>query len=223
MKAIPTTGHQAMERAQAPSPNVVSPSTQAPVRADPAESPGAQDVSTLFRAHAGFIASFLRRLGAPAPDVDDLVQEVFLVAHRKGGYQPGTGQPRTWLAAIALRVASTGRRSRGRRREDPLAEVGGSEQASDDPARTLEARRALERVQRALDSLELDQRAAFVLYELEGQSCESIAAAFEVPIGTIYSRLHHARKRFLDAHAQLLREEAASAADKLSTRLAEGL
>lgn len=39
----------------------------------------------LFRRYAPFIASFLRRLGVPAVDLDDSVQEVFVVAHRKGG------------------------------------------------------------------------------------------------------------------------------------------
>ena len=73
----------------------------------------------------------------------------------------------------------------------------------DDPGEALELRRALERVQRALDTLDIDHRATFVLYELEGQSCEAIAASFGVPIGTVYSRLHHARKRFTGAYAEL--------------------
>lgn len=164
---------------------------------------GCIDVQALFRAHALFVASFLRRLGTPGSEVDDLVQEVFLIAHRKGGYTPGAGQPRSWLGAIALRVASTSKRTRGRRREDPIDESLPLAAAPHDVAAALETQRALQRVQQALDGLELEQRAAFVLYEFEGEGCDSIAASLGVPVGTVYSRLHHARRRFLDAYAAL--------------------
>jgi RNA polymerase sigma-70 factor, ECF subfamily len=167
------------------------------------QSGGRLDAQALFRAHAPFVASFLHRLGTPRADVDDLVQEVFLVAHRKGGYVPGPARPRTWLAAIAVRVAHAGHRARARLHE---AVDDGALQAavSDaDPAEAADARRSLVRVQRALETLDLEHRAAFVLYELEGESCESIADSFGVPVGTVYSRLHHARKRFLDAYASL--------------------
>jgi RNA polymerase sigma-70 factor, ECF subfamily len=164
---------------------------------------GRLDAQALFRAHAVFVASFLQRIGAPAADVDDLVQEVFLVVHRKGGYVPGAGRPRTWLAAIALRVASTGRRTRGRRREQPGEDALLAVSSSATPEAELEAQRALARMQRALDGLDLEHRAAFVLYELDGESCEAIASAFGVPVGTIYSRLHHARRRFTSAYAAL--------------------
>ena len=72
-------------------------------------------VEDLFRAHASFVAAFLGRLGTPAAEIDDLVQEVFLVVHRKGGYEMGPAQPRSWLGAIAIRVASSRRRNAGRR------------------------------------------------------------------------------------------------------------
>jgi RNA polymerase sigma-70 factor, ECF subfamily len=168
---------------------------------------GRVDAAALFRAHAQFVAAFLRRLGTPQSDLDDRVQEVFLVVHRKGGYVPGAGQPRTWLAAIALRVASSGRRSVARRREAPEA-AGPRAEASTgpDPDDALEARRALVRVQQALETLDLEHRAAFVLYELDGEACSEIALSFGVPVGTIYSRLHHARRRFLERYAMLTQE-----------------
>lgn len=162
---------------------------------------GRLDAQALFRAHAVFVASFLQRLGTPTAEVDDLVQEVFLVVHRKGGYVPGAGQPRTWLAAIALRVASTNRRSRGRRREQPDDDAVLTASAAEDPDAKLDARLSLARVQRALEGLDIEHRATFVLYELNGESCEAIAASFGIPVGTVYSRLHHARRRFLSAYA----------------------
>jgi RNA polymerase sigma-70 factor (ECF subfamily) len=161
------------------------------------------DVEALYRLHAPFVAGFVRRLGIGTGEVDDVVQEVFLIVHRKGGYRPGPATPRSWLGAIALRAASNARRARGRRREAPDAELVATSGSEASPARTLEDRQALGRVERALDTLDLEHRAVFVLFELEGESCAVIAEALGVPTGTVYSRLHNARKRFLAAHAAL--------------------
>ena len=189
------------------------------VSSDQAQAAGRHmDVEALFRAHAPFVAGFLARLGVPQADVDDRVQEVFLVAHRKGGYTPGQGHPRTWLGAIAVRVASTARRTLARKREDGGDALGGFSVEGPSPMEAFEHRRALERVQRALDSLDTEHRAVFVLYELEGQSCEAIARSFDIPVGTVYSRLHHARRRFQQLYARLQPAEDAM----LQPRAAEG-
>jgi RNA polymerase sigma-70 factor (ECF subfamily) len=173
------------------------------------EQPEHLDAETLFRRHADFVAGFVHRLGVPAPELDDVLQEVFLVAHRRGGFrQLGAARPTTWLAEIAIRVASASRRRKRRSRED--ADMKGvSHAASDDvgAVRVLEANEAMQRVQRALDSLDEDKRAAFVLYELEGESCAAIAAGLGIPVGTVYSRLHKARQEFVRAHERLLRRE----------------
>ncbi|HET8939844.1 MAG TPA: RNA polymerase sigma factor [Polyangiales bacterium] len=160
----------------------------------------------LFRAYAGFIAGFLVRMGVPFAELDDLVQEVFLVALRKGGYYRGPAQPRTWLSAIALRVAQASRRTRNTRnmRETPDSDaLDLLPLAASDEGERLDARRRVQKVQHALSSLADEHRAAFLLYELEGESCESIAAAWNVPVGTVYSRLHYARRRFLQAYNAL--------------------
>lgn len=163
----------------------------------------------LFRAHAAFIANFLLHLGVLQRDLDDLVQDVFMTVHRKGGYTVGPAQPRTWLAAIALRVAQNSRRAQ--RRGELFAARLGEELVPpvSDPAQQVELQRQLARVQRALEQLPFQQRAAFVLYELEGESCESIAASWQVPVGTIYSRLHHARRAFMQAYAPTAESSAA--------------
>jgi RNA polymerase sigma-70 factor, ECF subfamily len=162
------------------------------------------DAESLFRVHAGFIASFLLRLGVARVELDDMVQEVFLLAHRKGGYMPGPAKPRTWLCAIALRMARQGRRvaSTRRVRLDEQAVLEAASGAGD-PAHALEMQELLSRVGLALESLDLEHRLAFLLYEVEGESCPEIAAVAGVPVGTIYSRLHHARRRFHAAYAEL--------------------
>lgn len=150
---------------------------------------------TMFRRHAQFVARFLFRLGVPASEVDDVVQEVFYVVHKNGGFTPTEAKPTTYLAAIAVRAASTHRRKRQRHAhepEDAMASMAGR----DDPQGAVEANESLAMVQSALESLDEGRRAVFVLYEIEGHSGEEIAAALDIAVGTVYSRLHKARKLF---------------------------
>lgn len=174
------------------------------VPTNPAPSGSRIPAEALFRAHAAFVAGFVARLGVAREEVDDVVQEVFLTAHRLGGFDPGPARPTTWLAEIALRTVSTQRRANRRRR---TTSDDGALDAAVSPGRTpleaAEQRAALERVERALASLDVDRRAVFILFELEGEPCEAIAAAFGVPVGTVHSRLHTARKAFFAAYARL--------------------
>lgn len=168
----------------------------------------AVDAGRLFREHGAFASRFLARMGVAAQDLEDALQEVFLVAHRRGGFVPGGAGPTTWLAEIALRVASQRRRTERRRPEDAdpavLARIAGSDRS---PAEALQLAERLARVQQALDRLDLEHRAVFVLFEIEGQDCSAIAAGLGIPIGTVHSRLHHARRSFEKAHAQLSARE----------------
>jgi RNA polymerase sigma-70 factor (ECF subfamily) len=63
-------------------------------------------------------------------------------------------------------------------------------------------------VGRALETLSLEHRAVFILFEMEEESCESIADGLGIPIGTVYSRLHAARDRFRKAYGRLTPEPA---------------
>lgn len=166
------------------------------------------DAGELFRRHASFVANFLARLGVDRAELDDVVQEVFMVAHRRGGFCPGPARPTTWLADIALKVNAN--RVRKRRRAPVRAQDDAVERAADDrvsPAEAVDHRRSIDRVQQALDALDPDRRAVLVLFELEGESCESIAAGLGIPVGTVYSRLHTARRKFRKAHERLLARE----------------
>ncbi|MCB9615158.1 MAG: RNA polymerase sigma factor [Sandaracinus sp.] len=162
-----------------------------------------QTAGELYRAHASFVAGFLLRLGVPRDEMEDVLQDVFVVAHQRGGFSPGLAKPTTWLAEIALRVWSNRKRSSRRRPTEPVENLESRLQAGDDPEQTLRRRQALERVQRCLEGLDLDHRAVFVLFELEGESCADIARALNVPLGTVHRRLHVARGRFQEAYAKL--------------------
>jgi len=171
------------------------------------------DAGTLFRRHAGFVANFVARLGVPRAELDDVVQEVFMVAHRRGGFVPGAARPTTWLADIALKLNANRVRKHRRARVTAQGEVVERAEATEaSPAEALDHRRSIDRVQLALDALDPERRAVFVLFELEGEPCDAIAAGLGVPVGTVYSRLHTARRKFRKAHDRLLaRERPASA------------
>ena len=178
------------------------------------ESMPSVSAEALFRDHSAFVACFLRRLGAAPDEIDDLVQDVFLVAHRRGGFTLGVAHPRTWLAEIGLRLVSSARRKSIPRRTAPTAaEIVASVPATTaSPFETVAAGQALQRVQQAIDTMDLDHRTVFLLYELEGDSCESISAAMRIPLGTVHSRLHTARRSFRAAYERLNRQPSPSSA-----------
>lgn len=130
-------------------------------------------------------------LGVPAADAEDLCQEVMVVVHRR--LRDFDGQSlRAWLYGICLRVASDYRRSARVRREkatDVLPErVVEPTQLAD-----VDARRAEDKLKRALDALDDDKRAVFVLFEVEQLTLREISEAVGAPVQTVYSRLQVAR------------------------------
>jgi RNA polymerase sigma-70 factor (ECF subfamily) len=157
----------------------------------------------VYEAHKGFVWACLQRFGAPSSELEDLFQEVFLVVHRKlSSFEPGAPM-RPWLFGIALRVASNHRRRAYRRWELSSDELVGAAPAEHDSPETnaasMQARRALNAI---LGGLPLEKRAVFVMFEIEGKSCDEIATELGVPVGTVYSRLHAARDSFAKALRQ---------------------
>lgn len=156
-----------------------------------------QRLAYLFEEHAGFVARTLRRLGIPDDDVEDGLQEVFLIAQSKLD-QIQLGKERSFLFGIARRRASTLRRSRdrsSRRAEESLHDVATLERAPDMAEQTeqLQARAMLDEV---LDQLPFDLRTVLVLHELEEMESSEIAQLLDIPQGTVASRLRRAREKF---------------------------
>ncbi len=140
-----------------------------------------------------------RRLGVPEADVDDAVQQVFLVAARRE-IQPGA--ERSFLFATALRVASHARRTLRRRRESG-DEPPDQTDATPSPEDLVDQRRARALLDEVLESLPLDVRAVFVLFELEELTVVEIAAMLGIPSGTASSRLRRGREMFQQAVARV--------------------
>jgi RNA polymerase sigma-70 factor (ECF subfamily) len=155
----------------------------------------ARTTDMLFRDHAPQVARLLRKCGVLADELDDAVQEVFLVAHRRGGYEPGAALPFTWLGEIAIRVAFAYRRKRRARAiehvDAPAVRRAPSYRT---PMQDLEAGEMVRLMQAALLALAPEKRDVFISCEIDGRSCETVARDMGIPVGTVYSRLHAARK-----------------------------
>ena len=156
--------------------------------------------------HGEFVWRTLHRMGVRPPHVEDVYQEVFLVVHRKLRSFTGQSALTTWLYEVCFRVAAGYRRRAHFRREQLVSDWSELEQlssTSSSPERQLVAARQAKQLERILDELPLEYRVVFVMFELEGMSSEQIAESVGAPLGTVYSRLYRARKRFARALAKL--------------------
>ena len=162
-------------------------------------------VEDVYREHFGLVWRSLRHLGVAESDVEDGVQDVFVVVHAKLGTFEHRAQLTTWIYGICIHVAQARRRRAHMRRELPTdpqdMPVDEAEGIRADDA--YERREAEDMLDAILDTLPIEQRAVFTLFELEGRTCEEIAQLCAIPIGTVYSRLRLAREAFKRASARL--------------------
>jgi RNA polymerase sigma-70 factor, ECF subfamily len=158
----------------------------------------ALDVSSLHDEHADFVWRTLQRLGVRDADLEDMMQEVFVVVQKRLHTYDRTSKVTTWLFGICMRVAARYRRRAYVRREEPYENVpeGLLEADRAGPEAQVEDRQAREKLARILDEMDLERRAVFVMFELDELGCEEIAAIVGVPVGTVYSRLSAARREF---------------------------
>lgn len=161
-------------------------------------------LGALFDRHAGDVGGFIARVGVADNDVDDLVQATFLLV-MKAAHSFRGGGVRAWLFGIAANLARRHRRSLTRMAVRVTAWVRerGSEMP-ETPGDAIDARERAVRARRALARLSEKKREAFVMVVMEGIAAEDAAAALHIPIGTVWTRLHHARRELL---ANLQEEE----------------
>jgi RNA polymerase sigma-70 factor (ECF subfamily) len=157
---------------------------------------GVPSLEAIYEEHFDFVWRSLRRLGIPDAQLDDAVQDVFVVVHRRLGEFEGRSTMKTWLFGIALRVASVHRRTAARRPTEPLVEDPPDQTANPLADTLTEAAEAARLVRELLECLDEDRRAVFVLAELEEMTAPEISAALGVNLNTVYSRLRLARRDF---------------------------
>jgi len=163
------------------------------------------DVASLYRAHAAKVGRWAARLGGPSIEVEDIVQEVFLVAKRRlVSFRPdGGGSVTTWLFRTTERIVKATRRKQRLRRlfgVAPADDGAGADIAGSIPSDELERRQEIALVYRVLDRLPERQRRVLILFELEGLSTDDIAALVGARVGTVRVWLYRARAAFLQHH-----------------------
>lgn len=168
------------------------------------DKPAPLELAEVHAAHADFVWRSLARLGVRDGDLPDMLQEVFLVVHKRAATFDGSAKLTSWLFGICLRVAARYRRRAHLRREQPL-DLAPAEPASEaeSPEQLAQLSQARAQLARVLDAMPLSKRAIFVMFEIDGMSCSEIAAALALPVGTVHSRLHAARGAFTAALARV--------------------
>jgi RNA polymerase sigma-70 factor (ECF subfamily) len=150
----------------------------------------------IFVEHAPFVCRSLRRLGVSEADMDDMLQEVFVVVHQKLPEYQEVGRVRSWLYSISRRMVQAQRRKHLRRRES-LMPAPPEQHTTGGQEERVENREALALGEELLARLSTEQREVFVLYEVEELGMAEIAEAVGCPLQTAYSRLHAARARIV--------------------------
>ncbi len=136
------------------------------------------------------IRRFVARATFNAEDVDDLVHATFLAAAKSASRYDGRPCGRPWLVGIAAQLVRRRRQSLGYL-SAVLSTLRGIRARATDPRPALQARADVER---ALGRISEVKRIALLLAEVEGLSCPEIAAVLDVPVGTVWTRLHSARR-----------------------------
>lgn len=142
----------------------------------------------VYDRHAAALTKFAIRL-VGTRDAEDVVQATFVrAAVIAKTYDDRAPSARTWLFGIAVRIAQERRRGFARL-TTAIRRIGEAHQRA-----IVEVESSRSDLQQALERLSPEKRAVLVLAEVEGFTCEEIARMLEVPIGTVWTRLHHARK-----------------------------
>ena len=164
------------------------------------------DFETLYQAQFDFIWRSLRRLGVLDAALDDALQDVFMVVHRRLGEFRGDSRLETWLFGIALRVACDYRKRARRAPLDSLPELLADHRPK--PDEQLLKSESVELLYALLEELDEDKRAVFILAELEQMTMPEISQATGTNVNTVAARLRAARREFEQAaHRRRVRDE----------------
>lgn len=150
----------------------------------------------LFREHRVQVARLVHRMTGGTPDLEDLVQEVFVQVHRSLGSFRREARLSTWIYRIAVNVVLMHRRAQKSRPalvsvpEDALSE-------DEQPDEQLARRRRVAALYRLLDGMSEKKRTVYVLHEIEGLAPSEIAKVVGAPVLTVRTRLFYARRSLL--------------------------
>jgi len=161
--------------------------------------PSRASFNALYDAWFESVLRWIRALGAPQADREDIAQDVFLVVRRRLHAFDGQN-PAAWLYRITKRQVRDFRRRTWIKSIFTREHTDALDTLPDDsagPAALLERKQTQRILFTLLAKMNPDRRAAFVLFELDGLAGEEIARIQGVAVSTVWKRLHVARKEFL--------------------------
>ena len=161
------------------------------------------DIGALYAQHVHQIARWAERLGGPEVDLEDVVHDVFSIAHRQRAQFRHDSAVATWLFGITNNVIRHRRRKEKWRRwlSGSAEETAGHlASATLDPLRHAERDEATRLVYRLLDRIPERDREILILFEIEDLGADEVAALLKIKAANARLRLHRARTRFLLAH-----------------------
>jgi RNA polymerase sigma-70 factor, ECF subfamily len=150
----------------------------------------------LYRSELAFVWRSARRLGARDAALDDIVQEVFVVVHRRLATFEARSSLRTWLFGITLRIVRDHLRATRRKRLTGETDPDTLITPADGPHELAERAEAVQLLHAVLDELEDERREVFVMAELEQLPVPEIAGVLGINVNTAYARLRLARQAF---------------------------
>jgi RNA polymerase sigma-70 factor (ECF subfamily) len=184
--------------------------TDAPDIPPRAASP-APPFQAIYKQYLDFVWSSARHLGAGTDNIDDVVQDVFILIHSKIGTLQRPEALRSWIYGIVRRTVSDYRRSR-RTRDAAGASLGAEPKSREPSPLDIAERNAdLELLESVLAELDEPKREIFVMVEVLEMTVPEVVQALEIPLNTAYSRLRLARQSFEEV---LARHEAPGMEDR---------
>jgi RNA polymerase sigma-70 factor, ECF subfamily len=156
------------------------------------------EITAVYEAHFQYVWRCLKSLGVSESCLDDALQDVFVVVQRRLPDFDGRAELRTWLYAIALRVARKhwARAHKDSSRREAVEALAESPAPAPDLETATASKQRLSLARAALASLDDDKRVVFVLSRIEQMAAPEIANVIGVPLNTVYSRLRAAREAF---------------------------
>lgn len=166
------------------------------------------DFDAVYEEHFAFVWRTARRLGVPEAAADDVVQDVFLVVHRRLSDYDGQTPVKYWILGIVTRVVADHRRTYWRkdaRCVPPGVDKDGAETQPSTgplPLEQAEQAEALRLVASLLDELDREKREVLFLAQFEEMSAVEIAECLGLNVNTVYGRLRAARRAFDAAYTR---------------------
>jgi len=156
-----------------------------------------------FGRELDYLFGTLQRLGARPGDVDDLLQDIFLILYRNWPTLDITRPLRPWLFGVAFRVVRTHRRRRARESCHGALDL---EDGAPSPEERLQSQESLALLSAALERLPTTRRSVLIMHDLEGLEVVDIARQLAITKFGVYARLYKGRKELASAVRWLRRE-----------------